>query len=137
MQRSFTTLSLLAAGMMLGNAHAQQTPAAKPSTAPAAKTSSATKPHTATTAKAPLVLSTQKAKLSYALGMNIGAGVKSQPVDIDPDILARGMKDAMTGAKPLLTEDEVKAVLTQAQNEVRQQQQAKAKQEGEANKKEG
>jgi FKBP-type peptidyl-prolyl cis-trans isomerase FklB len=137
MQTSFTTLSLLAAGMMLGNAHAQQTPAAKPATAPAAKTSSAAKPHTATTAKAPLVLSTQKAKLSYALGMNIGAGVKSQPVDIDPDILARGMKDALTGAKPLLTEDEVKAVLTQAQNEVRQQQQAKAKQEGEVNKKAG
>jgi len=137
MQKSFTTLSLLAAGMMLGNAHAQQTPAAKPATTPAAKTSPAAKPHTATTAKAPLVLSTQKAKLSYALGMNIGAGVKSQPVDIDPDILARGMKDAMTGAKPLLTEDEAKAVLTQAQNEVRQQQQAKAKQEGEANKKAG
>ncbi len=47
------------------------------------------------------------------------------------------MKDAMTGAKPLLTEDEAKAMLTQAQNEVRQQQQAKAKQEGEANKKAG
>ncbi len=90
MQKSFTTLSLLAAGMMLGNAQAQQTPAAKPATAPAAKTSPAAKPHTAATAKAPLVLSTQKAKLSYALGMNIGAGVKSQPVDIDPDILARG-----------------------------------------------
>src|ERR1039457_4280340 len=137
MQKSFTTLTLLAAGMMLGNVQAQQAPATKPATAPAAKTSIAAKPHTATTAKAPLVLSTQKAKLSYALGMNIGAGVKSQPVDIDPDILARGMKDAMTGAKPLLTEDERKAVLTQAQNEVRQQQQAKAKQEGEANKKAG
>ena len=137
MQKSFTTLTLLAAGMMLGNVQAQQAPATKPATAPAAKTSIAAKPHTATTAKAPLVLSTQKAKLSYALGMNIGAGVKSQPVDIDPDILARGMKDAMTGAKPLLTEDEAKAVLTQAQNELRQQQQAKTKQEGEANKKEG
>jgi FKBP-type peptidyl-prolyl cis-trans isomerase FklB len=137
MQKSFTTLTLLAAGMMLGNVQAQQAPATKPATAPAAKTSTAAKPHTATTAKAPLVLSTQKAKLSYALGMNIGAGVKSQPVEIDPDILARGMKDAMTGAKPLLTEDEAKAVLTQAQNELRQQQQAKTKQEGEANKKEG
>ena len=69
--------------------------------------------------------------------MNIGTGVKSQPVDIDPDLLARGMKDAMTGAKPLLTEEEAKAVLTQAQNELRQQQEAKKKQEGEANKKAG
>ncbi len=141
MQKSFTSLTLLAAGMMLGTIQAQQTPAANPTT-PVAKTpsTSAAKPHTATTAKkpaAPLALTTQKAKLSYALGMNIGAGVKSQPVDIDPDILARGMKDAMTGAKPLLTDEEAKAVLTQAQNELRQQQQAKMKQEGDANKKAG
>jgi FKBP-type peptidyl-prolyl cis-trans isomerase len=122
--------------MMLGTVQAQQTSPTKPATAPAAKTSSATKPHTATTAK-PLVLSTQKAKLSYALGMNIGTGVKSQPVDLDPDILARGLKDAMTGAKPLLTEEEAKAILTQAQNELREKQQAKLKQQGEANKQEG
>lgn len=137
MQKSFTTFTLLAAGLMLGNALAQQTSATKTTTAPAAKTSTAAKPHTATAAKAPLVLSTQKAKLSYALGLNIGAGVKSQPVDIDPDILARGLKDAMTGAKPLLTDAEAKAALTQAQNELREQQQAKIKQEGDANKKEG
>jgi FKBP-type peptidyl-prolyl cis-trans isomerase FklB len=137
MQKSFTSLTLFAAGIMLGSVQAQQTPAAKPATAPAAKTSSGTKPHPAATAKAPLVLSTQKAKLSYALGMNIGSGVKSQPVDIDPDILARGMKDAMTGAKPLLTDDEVKGVLTQAQTEMRQKQQAKMQLEGATNKKEG
>ena len=137
MQKSFTTFTLLAAGLMLGNALAQQTSATKTTTAPAAKTSTAAKPHTATAAKAPLVLSTQKAKLSYALGLNIGAGVKSQPVDIDPDILARGLKDAMTGAKPLLTDAEAKAALTQAQNELREKQQAKIKQEGDANKKEG
>jgi FKBP-type peptidyl-prolyl cis-trans isomerase FklB len=138
MQKSSTSLTLLAAGiMLLGNAHAQQTSATKTTTAPAAKTSTAVKPHTATAAKPPLVLSTQKAKLSYALGMNIGQGVKSQPVDIDPDILARGMKDAMTGAKPLLTDEQAKAVLTQAQNEVRAQQQAKMQQAGAANKKEG
>jgi FKBP-type peptidyl-prolyl cis-trans isomerase FklB len=137
MQKFFATLNLLAAGgMLLGNALAQQTPATKPTTAPAAKTASTTKAHTATAAKAPLTLSTKKAKLSYALGMNIGASVKSQ-ADLDPDILARGLKDAMTGAKPLLTMDEAKAVLTQAQNEMRQQQQAKTQQEGTANKKEG
>jgi FKBP-type peptidyl-prolyl cis-trans isomerase len=138
MRKSFITLSLFAAELLLlGNALAQQTPATKPATAPAAKTSSATKPHTATAAKAPLVLSTQKAKLSYALGTNIGSGIKGQPIDIDPDILGRGIKDAMTGAKPLLTEEEVKTVLTQAQNELRQQQQAKMQAESAANKKQG
>ena len=118
MRNSFTAVTLLVAGIMLGQVQAQQASATKPATATAAKTSTAARPHTATAAKAPLVLSTQKAKLSYALGMNIGQGVKSQPVDIDPDVLTRGIKDAMTGAKPLLTEDEAKAVLTQTTERV-------------------
>ena len=138
MHKSLTTMTLLA-GILLGNAYAQQAPAKKPATASTAKTTTARpKPSApATAAKAPLVLSTQKAKLSYALGMNIGSGVKSKPIDVDPDILARGLKDVLTGAKPLLTDDEVKAVLTQAQNDLRQQQEAKMKVQGDANKKAG
>jgi FKBP-type peptidyl-prolyl cis-trans isomerase len=129
--------------MLSGNMQAQQTPGTQTPTAPAAKTSTtsktttAAKPHTAAASKAPLVLSTQKAKVSYALGMNIGASLKGQPVELDPDVLARGLKDVLTGGKTLLTDDEVKTVLTQAQNELRQKQQAKMQQEGEANKKAG
>jgi hypothetical protein len=79
MHKFFTAVvTLLAAGMLLGNALAQQTPAATtppaspaPATTPKAQTPAA-KPHTATAAKtpAPLVLKTQKDKFSYALGMN-------------------------------------------------------------------
>ena len=106
MRKPLTTVfQLLAAGMMLlGNALAQQTPAAtiahdlntaqstypqstiasqpaRCSCKPAApaKTSSATaakKPPPPRNPQSPLTLKTQKQKASYALGMNIGADLK-------------------------------------------------------------
>lgn len=135
------TVSLLTAGMMLlGNALAQQTPAAKaqpaPSAgaqkAPAAKTGPATKPRTPSV----LTLKTQKDKVSYALGMNLGTNLHKETVEVDPAIVLRGLKDALASGKMLLTEDEARAVLTQLQTEVRGKQQEKMKVAGEMNKKE-
>src|SRR5258707_12369846 len=130
-------LPLLAAGtMLLGNALAQQTPAATTTqpaqSAPAAKTPSATTtkkaPVTAKTAT-PLALKTQKQKASYALGMTIGSDLKKKGVSdgLDSALAARGFKDALSGTKPLLTEEEEKAALTQLQTELRAKQEAKAK----------
>jgi FKBP-type peptidyl-prolyl cis-trans isomerase len=65
--------------------------------------------------------------------MNIGNGVKNEPVDIDPNLVAQGIKDAIAGVTRL-TADEAKAVIAEVQNEVlkRQQEAAAAnKQEGE------
>ena len=141
---------LLAAGMMLiGNAQAQQTPAvntqqaptakAAPAPAagtqktPAAKTGQAAKPRT----QSVLTLKTQKDKVSYALGMNLGTNLHKQSVEVDPAIVLRGMKDALAGGKMLQTEDEARAALTQLQTEVRNKQQEKMKVAGEANRKEG
>src|SRR6266536_1016765 len=90
MQKPLTIMfQLLAAGMMLlGNAPAQQTPAATtPNTQPAqaapAKKDSATpaKKAPATTRSATaMTLKTQKEKASYALGMKIGGDLKRQGV---------------------------------------------------------
>jgi FKBP-type peptidyl-prolyl cis-trans isomerase FklB len=150
MHKSFTAaVTILAAGMLLGNALAQQTPAAttppaSPSPASSAQAQTpAAKPHSATAAKtaAPLTLKTQKDKFSYALGMNTGKrmsdSLKKQSVPFDPAILVRGMRDAMTGGKTLLTDEEAQAVLTEMQKQVREQQQAKMQQAGQANKKDG
>ena len=92
---------------------------------------SATKPATTTTpkkattppAKKPLTLDTQKDKASYAIGLNIGRSMKKDDVDVDTDIIARGMKDALTGAKPLLTDEETQTVLNTLQADVRKHQQ--------------
>ena len=151
MQKPFiTAVSLLTAGMMLlGNALAQQTPAANPQQppaakaraaspagaqkAPAAKTGPATKPRT----QSVLTLKTQKDKLSYALGMNLGSNLHKETVEVDPAIVLRGLKDGLAAGKMLLTEDEARATLTQLQTEVRSKQQEKMKVAGELNKKEG
>ena len=69
--------------------------------------------------------------------MNVGKSLKGQPLDLDPNIVAEGLKDTLSGAKPALTDDEVKAVLTQLQGEMRAKQEAMMQQVGGANKQEG
>jgi len=69
--------------------------------------------------------------------MNFGTGLRKQSIDIDPAILARGLRDSFSNGKTLLTEDEAKAVLTLLQSDVRKRQQELAQQLGEANKVQG
>jgi len=127
--------------VLLGNAAAQQAPATSTPQAPAAKPQAppAAKTPQATAAKSPSAsaLVTQKDKDSYALGMKIAADLKAQGVDVNPALVARGIKDSLGGAKPLLTDDEAKAALTELSGEVRKKQDAARQQLGEANMKEG
>ena len=143
MRKPFTfLLTAVAAGIIaFGNAQAQQTPPAKTPQTPAAKTTPKTpaaKPGS-TTAKKPAVLAlqTQKDKASYAIGLNIGRSMQKDSVDIDPNILLRGMKDGLAGAKPLLTDDEAKATMVAFQADLRKKQEVKMQALSEANKTQG
>ena len=128
-----------------GNVAAQQPAASQPATGQAAatapaKTQSATaakKPATAAKAAPAVTLKTLKEKESYAMGMSFGTGLHRQGIALDPALVARGMRDAMAGSKTLLTEDEARAALRQLQGDVSQRMDAKAKEEGAANRKEG
>lgn len=111
--------------MLLGNVLAQETPAPATPQAPAVDNQSAS------------TLTTQKDKVSYALGMNVGANLHRQSVEVDPKILLQGLEDAMAGGKTQLSEEEARATLMQLQNDIRKKQQEKMQQAGEANKKEG
>jgi FKBP-type peptidyl-prolyl cis-trans isomerase FklB len=153
MKKQFTlTVTLLMAGMMpFDNARAQQTPAANSQPVPAAKGSPANtqqapvaKGPAAKTGQAPaakrqtpLTLKTPKDKASYAIGLNIGRGMRKDAVDIDPNILSRGLKDGLAGGKPLLTDEEAKTALMVLQSDVRKKQADKMLMVGETNKKEG
>ena len=77
-------------------------------------------------------LKDQKEKVSYSIGMNIGLNLARQKVDINPDILAAGIKDAIAG-KPQLTQDQVKEVMGQFEKDMEQKQKAA----GEKNKADG
>jgi len=125
--------------LLLGTALAQQTPATTSQSAPATKAQPAPAAKAAPTSaeKNPSILNTQKDKVSYALGMNLGNNLHTQSVEVDPDILLQGLKDSLAGGKTLMTDDEARATLTQLQGELRKKQEAKMQQAGEENKKEG
>ena len=127
------TLSLIlltSSALLASNAFAQtsptsgstQTPAAKPpapSGAAAAKPQSSTaakKPGAATAAKpgaaaAAQTLKTDREKASYAIGANIGKSMKKEGVDLDPALIARGIKDGFGSSKLLLTDEQAQAAL--------------------------
>ena len=136
-------LILFVAACLLPNSIAQQTqapPPAKTQRAAPAKPSQSTaagstrKP---VTKSQPFSLKTPKDKTSYAMGMNIGTGLRKQGIDIDAAIMARGLRDAFSNGKTLLSEEEVHNILTQLQNDIRKKQQELAQVAGEANKKQG
>ena len=77
-------------------------------------------------------LKDQKDKVSYSIGMQIGFNLGRQKVDINPDILAAGIKDSLAG-KPQLTPDQVKDIMAQFEKDMEQKQ----KQLGEKNKTDG
>src|SRR5258708_33489032 len=128
MKKSFASLlfSLSLTGAML----AQQSSAPLPAN-PAPKTQQA--------APSESPFKTQKDKVSYALGMNIGNGLRRNAIDVDLNTMLQGIKDGATGAKPQMTDEEIRTALTAFQQEMQakamaqmQQAAAKSKQEGDA-----
>jgi FKBP-type peptidyl-prolyl cis-trans isomerase len=69
-------------------------------------------------------LSTQKEKLSYALGMQMGADFRKQDLDLDLATLTKGLVESFNGAKTVLTEEEMRAILTNAKEEYEKKQAA-------------
>ena len=82
-------------------------------------------------------LKSEKDKVSYSIGLNIGNNFKSQSVDINSDILAKGIKDALSGSKPLMTETEIQETMAAFQKEMNAKQAERIKELAEKNKKEG
>src|SRR5258708_7360290 len=72
-----------------------------------------------TSTSSAIVLKSQKDKLSYALGMNVGTNLQSNlqrdEIEVDSNLVVQGMKDAMAGGKLLMTEAEARPALTELQ----------------------
>ena len=85
------------------------------------------------------VLGDEKARVSYAIGMMFGHNFQAQGVEVDTDMLVRGLKDIQSGGTTLLTPQEMRETLTEYQKSLAAKQQkmreeaaAKNKAEGEA-----
>jgi FKBP-type peptidyl-prolyl cis-trans isomerase FklB len=93
----------------------------------------------------PLILSaqgkeapkTQKDKVSYSIGLDFGKNMRIQSVELNLDLLLRGIRDGMAEVKPALTDAEIRECMTTFQKEMMAKMQEKQKVDGEKNKKEG
>ena len=82
-------------------------------------------------------LKTDKDKLSYSIGFEMGTSLKRNNVDADLKVLTQALKDVLAGEKPQMTEQEMRETITAFQKEMAVKQQEKMKAAGEKNKKEG
>jgi FKBP-type peptidyl-prolyl cis-trans isomerase len=57
------------------------------------------------------VLADDKSKASYAIGMMLGHNWQQQGLDVDLDLVLRGLKDAQSGGPTLLTMQEMQSTL--------------------------
>jgi len=64
------------------------------------------------TAAAPQ-LKTLEEKAAYAIGLDIGQRLATDDLNINPDLVAKGVVDALKKSKPLLTEEQIKAAMTE------------------------
>ncbi len=62
-------------------------------------------------------LKTTKEKASYSIGLRIAKDFKSNKLDVDSEIVAKGFKDGMYG-KQLLTDEQINKVLMEFQREM-------------------
>ena len=83
------------------------------------------------------VLKSEKEKISYSIGAEIGTTLKKQALDIEPEVLVKAIKDVLAGGKMLMTEEEVIETLTSFKKDFIAKKQELEKQLGEKNKKEG
>ena len=69
-----------------------------------------------------------KDKVSYSIGLDLGFNFKKQNLELNPDALLAGVKDALGGKQPLLNENEVKETMTALTKQIEDKQKALAEQ---------
>jgi FKBP-type peptidyl-prolyl cis-trans isomerase len=72
-----------------------------------------------TAAQEPPALPTQKEKASYALGLDLGNQLRKEMIEVDPSLFYQGLKDALSGGKALLDEQQVKDAIAGLQAELK------------------
>lgn len=82
-------------------------------------------------------LKTQKDKVSYGIGVSFARNLKLQGIEIDQDDLAKGLRDELAGTKLLMSDEDLRTVMTAFQTEMKQKQAQAIKIASEDNKKKG
>jgi FKBP-type peptidyl-prolyl cis-trans isomerase FklB len=82
-------------------------------------------------------LKDQNDKTSYSIGYQIGGDFKHQGVNINPDAVVKGIQDALSGDKPLMTMEEMNGILVDVKKKIIVAQQAELKKIAQKNLTEG
>ncbi len=78
-------------------------------------------------------LTTFEERASYALGLDVASSLLRSGAEVDADLFMQGFRDTLEGHTPLMTQTEVRTVLQEFSNTMREQAMAKMQEEAEAN----
>jgi len=85
----------------------------------------------------PVALNTEQDKVSYSIGVDLGQNFKSQGIEINSALLAKGLQDGLSGQTPMLTKQQMVDTLMAFQKQLMTKRQAEFKGLAEKNKQEG
>jgi len=75
----------------------------------------------------------EKDKISYSVGYQVGGDFKRQGVGLNPDLLLKGVQDAMSGGNPLMTPEEMNKTLVDLKKKIVAEQREEQKKAAEKN----
>jgi FKBP-type peptidyl-prolyl cis-trans isomerase FklB len=84
-----------------------------------------------------VTIKSEKDKVSYGIGVSVAKNFKKQGIEVDLDLMVKGLKDEFSGANLLVSDEEMNKVLTAYQTELRQKAMEAKKTAAENNRKEG
>ena len=61
----------------------------------------------------PPALDSDTAKINYSVGYQIGGDFKRQGVEMQQEMVLRGIQDALSGAEPLMTQEEMQTTMAE------------------------
>lgn len=88
-------------------------------------------------AQEPVALKTEKDKVSYGIGVGTARNFKRQGMELDLEMVVKGLRDELSGAKLLISEEDLGAAMTAFRTAMKQKQEQAAKKAAADNKKGG
>jgi FKBP-type peptidyl-prolyl cis-trans isomerase len=79
----------------------------------------------------------QKDKVSYGIGVGVAKTLKAQGIDVNLDLVLKGLHDALSGQRLLMSDEELNSIMAALQQEVNQRQNQERAKQADGNKKSG
>ncbi|UCF95727.1 MAG: FKBP-type peptidyl-prolyl cis-trans isomerase [Desulfobacterales bacterium] len=76
-------------------------------------------------------------RVNYSLGYQIGGDFKRQGVELKPELVVKGIQDALSGAKPLMNSQEMRTTLVDLKRKIEREEREKRRQALAKNRAEG